>query len=270
MYQWWVFVHLVGVFGFLMAHGVSVMVLFRLRVERDPRRVNDYLQLSATSTRGFYASLGVLLVGGSVAGFLGHLWSYGWIWGAIIVLVVTSLAMLGMARPYYRRVRLVARALSEGSAAVSAEQFDGVLKSSRPTTIAAIGSVGLLVILYLMLFQPTLGFAPASTSAPPRATSSAPSGPSVTITARGTAFTQTIVGAPASQPFSIVFANADPGGHHNVAIYTDASASTVLFRGALITGAKTVVYRVGALPPGTYFFRCDVHPSQMKGTFEVR
>jgi plastocyanin len=269
VYQWWVFVHLVGVFGFLLAHGVSVMVLFRLRVERDPRRVNDYLQLSATSTRSFYASLGVLVVGGTVAGFLGHWWSYGWIWGAIIVLVITSLAMLGMARPYYRRVRLVARSLSEGSAAVSAEQFDGVLKSSRTMTIAAIGSVGLLVILYLMLFKPSLGIAPASAGAPPSA-GSPPSGPSVTMTAQGTAFTQNTINAPASQPFSIVFANRDPGVLHNVAIYTDASASKLLFRGALITGTKTVVYRVDPLQVGTYFFRCDVHPNQMKGTLEVR
>jgi plastocyanin len=269
MYQWWVFVHLVGVFGFLMAHGVSVMVLFRLRVERDPRRVNDYLQLSATSTRGFYASLGLLLLGGIVAGFLGHWWSYGWIWGAIVILVVTTLAMYGMARPYYRRVRLVARALSEGSTAVSEEQFDGVLKSSRPVTIAVIGSVGLLAILYLMLFKPSLGFTPAS-APPPVATSSLPAGPSVTVSARANAFSPTTLNVPASQPFSIVFANDDPGTSHNVAIYTNASASTVLFRGAFFTGAKTVVYRVGALPPGTYFFRCDVHPSQMKGTFEVR
>jgi plastocyanin len=270
VYQWWVFVHLVGVFGFLLAHGASVMVLFRLRAERDPRRVNDLLQLSASSVRGFYASLGLLLLGGVVAGFLGHWWSYGWIWGAIVILVLTSLAMYGMARPYYARVRLVARALSEGSTAVSTEQFDGVLKSSRPVTIAVIGSVGLVAILYLMVFKPSLGFAPGSGGTPPAATGSLPTGPTVNVAARANAFTSTTLNAPASQPFSIVFANDDPGTLHNVAIYSNSSASAVLFRGALVAGPKTVVYRVPSLPPGTYFFRCDAHPDLMKGTFVVK
>jgi hypothetical protein len=269
VYQWWVFVHLVGVFGFLLAHGVSVMVLFRLRVERDPRRVNDFLQLSATSIRGFYISLGLLLLGGTVAGFLGHWWSYGWIWGAIVILVVTSLAMYAMARPYYARVRLVARALSEGSTAVTAEQFDGVLKSGRPVTVAAIGIVGLVAILYLMVLKPSLGFAPAS-GTPGSGTGSVPSGPSVTVTAKANAFTSTTVEAPASQPFSIVFVNDDPGVQHNVAIYTDDSASTTRFRGTLVSGPKTIVYRVPALSPGTFFFRCDVHPDTMKGQFVVK
>src|SRR6266568_5118009 len=30
-YRWWVFIHLAGVFGFLLAHGASVSALFRLR-----------------------------------------------------------------------------------------------------------------------------------------------------------------------------------------------------------------------------------------------
>lgn len=99
MYQWWVFVHLVGVFGFLAAHGVSMGVMLRLRTERDPRRVSELLELSAWSIRGFYAALGVLLVGGVAAAFVGHLWSERWIWTAIGILVVTSVAMTNMARP---------------------------------------------------------------------------------------------------------------------------------------------------------------------------
>src|SRR6266540_1695791 len=114
LYRWWVFVHVAGVFGFLVAHGVSVMVTFRLRRERDPAKVNDLLQLSGSSIRAFYWSLGVLLVGGVVAGFEGHWWGKAWIWVAIALLVLTSLAMYGMARPFYRRVGVVARAVAGG------------------------------------------------------------------------------------------------------------------------------------------------------------
>jgi len=56
---------------------------------------------------------------------------------------------------------------------------------------------------------------------------------------------------------------------HNIAIYTDDSAAESLFVGELVTGPKQVTYEVGALDPGTYFFRCDVHPTTMTGTFVV-
>ena len=56
---------------------------------------------------------------------------------------------------------------------------------------------------------------------------------------------------------------------HNVAIYTNSSASTALFRGQFVQGPGTATYHVGALAPGTYFFRCDVHPTKMTGTFIV-
>jgi plastocyanin len=41
-----------------------------------------------------------------------------------------------------------------------------------------------------------------------------------------------------------------------------------LFTGDLVSGPKKIVYQVPALEQGTYFFRCDVHPT-MTGTFVV-
>ena len=43
-----------------------------------------------------------------------------------------------------------------------------------------------------------------------------------------------------------------------------------LFKGQIIIGSKSVTYRVGALRPGTYEFKCDVHPDSMQGTFVVK
>ena len=56
LYQWWVFIHIVGVLGFLLAHGVSVAVLFALRRERDPGRIRALLALSGQSANAFYWS----------------------------------------------------------------------------------------------------------------------------------------------------------------------------------------------------------------------
>ncbi|MEX0790097.1 MAG: hypothetical protein WD178_04905 [Actinomycetota bacterium] len=72
MHQWWVYLHLAGVFGFLITHGVSVAVTFRLRTERDPAKVQALLGLSSASLPGFYPSLALLLVGGVLAGFSGR------------------------------------------------------------------------------------------------------------------------------------------------------------------------------------------------------
>jgi plastocyanin len=262
MYDWWVFVHLAGVFGFLIAHGVSVGVLFRLRTERDPSRVAGLLEFSGSSVRLFYVSMLVLLVGGVAAGIQGRLFDQGWIWGAIVILVLTSVAMVNMARPYYRRVGLVARAMAGGSEAVTPEQFDEILRSRRPMSVAVVGFVGLAAILYLMVLKPTLGFS----SAP--AASCSPSGTSIQVVAKGTKFDAACLAAPASEPFTVALDNQD-AVPHNISIYTDASAKKALFKGDNVTGHQQTTYQVPALASGMYFFRCDVHPTQMTGTFVV-
>jgi plastocyanin len=74
--------------------------------------------------------------------------------------------------------------------------------------------------------------------------------------------------APAGKAFQIAYDNQE-GAPHNIAIYTDSSASTKLFGEEPISGPKQVVYNVPALDAGTYFFRCDLHPD-MKGTLEAK
>jgi plastocyanin len=254
VYQWFVFVHLAGVFGLLAAHGVSMVVMFRLRTERDPARVDGLLQLSAASITPFWISTVVLLVGGIVAGFLGDLWSYGWIWAAVGTLLVIIVAMFAMARPYYRRIRFVSRAMAEGSQAVTAEQFDRILSSGRPWAVAVVGFGGLAFILYLMLFKPALGLAPEGTAA--RATGSA-----VHIAAEELSFSTDRLEAPAGQPFRLVFEN-QASVPHNVSIHRGEDA---VFEGEVVAGPTRVTYAVPALGPGEYAFMCDIHP-EMAGT----
>ena len=269
-YQWWVFAHLLGVFGFLGAHGVSMTVGFRLRKERDPAKVAELIELSSASTRWFYGSFLLLVVGGVVAASTADLWSQFWPGASAVVLLVVTGVMFSVGKPYYRKVGVVARAKAGGSKAVSDKEFDQLLRSGRSAVVIAVGILGLAAILYLMLFKPTLSSATTPTPVP-TATSSVPGGvPTVNETAGQLTFGSTTLRAPANTPFDLVFDNQAPGVAHNVAIYTNASASTVLFRGAVITGVKSVTYNVPALKPGTYFFRCDVHPTQMTGTFVVK
>jgi plastocyanin len=83
------------------------------------------------------------------------------------------------------------------------------------------------------------------------------------ISANGMAFSTSALSAPADEPFQIVFDNQE-GAPHNVAIYRDGSASETLFGSDPFSGPASVTYEVPALPAGTYFFRCDVHP-EMSG-----
>jgi plastocyanin len=261
VYQVWVFVHLAGVFGLLVSHGVSVAVTFRLRAERDPARVVTLLEMSSSSITAFYASLAVLLLGGVVAAFDGDLWGYGWIWASLATLAAVIVAMYVLARPYYHRIRFVATALAEGSAAVTPEQFERLLKAPRSLTVASIGFAGLALILYLMLFKPTLGMAPAP------AEPAAVRGPEVSLEASELAFETRRLAAPAEEGFGLRFAN-NSSVAHNVSIY-DRNGEP-LFTGDVFTGPRVVEYAIPPLAAGRYEFICDVHPEQMTGTLVAR
>jgi plastocyanin/uncharacterized membrane protein len=262
VHRWWVFLHIAGAFGFLMAHGVSVYVTLRLPKEREPARVSQLLELSASSVGFMWNSIGVLLVGGIAAGFTGHFWGQGWIWAAIVVLVVVMAAMYAMGTTWAKRLRTISGAMAGGTEAVSGDQFEQILRSKRPYTIAAIGFVGLLVILWLMIFKPTLGFGGVPECTPDQDVD-------VTVCAFDDQdFVPASLTVSAGEPLVMAFENEDEGVPHNVAVYADDSAAQSLFVGDLVEGATTVTYDVPALQPGEYYFRCDVHP-QMNGTLEA-
>jgi cytochrome c oxidase subunit 2 len=107
-------------------------------------------------------------------------------------------------------------------------------------------------------------------SGQPSTAACSPSGTSLQVSAHSLHFDKSCLAAPAGKPFTITFTNGDAGVPHNVAIYTDSSGSKSLFKGQIVTGTKTIVYHVPALSAGTYYYRCDVHPTQMHGTFVVK
>jgi plastocyanin len=86
----------------------------------------------------------------------------------------------------------------------------------------------------------------------------------VVVVARDIAFTTAQITVPAGEPFELTLDNRD-GAPHNVAIYTDSSASTQVSVGEIFGGPGQRTQPVPALAAGTYFFRCDVHQN-MTGT----
>ena len=94
------------------------------------------------------------------------------------------------------------------------------------------------------------------------------SGAGVSVTAEGMRFDASQVQLPANTASTITFTNKDAGVTHNIAIYSDSSRTTNLFGGQIVSGPATVTYSIPPLPPGTYYFQCDVHPT-MNGTVTV-
>lgn len=94
-------------------------------------------------------------------------------------------------------------------------------------------------------------------------------GTTLRVSARDNRFDQQCLAALAGTPVVITLANVDRGVPHNLAIYSDPQRTRALFKGRVVAGVTTVVYRVGPLPAQTYYFQCDVHPQTMQGTFVV-
>jgi uncharacterized membrane protein len=142
------------VFGFLLAHGVSVTVAFRIREERDRVKIKDLISLSGTSVRLMYVSLLMLLVGGIVMTFQLHYWGQLWIRLSLGLLIATIIFMIGMASPYYRRVSESVELRPSGVPRKSDEELEAILTSAVPMIVAGVGFAALMAILYLMIFKP--------------------------------------------------------------------------------------------------------------------
>jgi len=158
---WIVWIHVVGVFLFLIGHGVSAAVAWRLRTERDPVAVRTLLDFSRRSVMFMSVGLLIWLVGGILAGFSGNYWTSGhyWIWVSLVLAIVVIVVMTPMGRLYFNRVRL-AVGLEERSNkvvpgfVVDQAVLDKAIMSGRPALLASIGVGMILVLSWLMFFKP--------------------------------------------------------------------------------------------------------------------
>jgi plastocyanin len=117
----------------------------------------------------------------------------------------------------------------------------------------------------------TTGTQTGATTTSPGVTTPSPTednGQRIRIKARNLAFDVSRITVPASSQVIIEFENED-ALPHNVAFYTTSSLAATIYKGAIITGPREITYTFTAPAiPGTYYFRCDVHPD-MDGQFVV-
>ena len=106
--------------------------------------------------------------------------------------------------------------------------------------------------------------AACSGSSQPTATLPIPSG-ALVVRAVDSKFQPAEQAAPAGQPSTLYFDNADTLPHNVVIVGTDG---TRVLAGDVFTGPRQKVYDVPALSSGSYKLLCDVHPD-MIGTLTV-
>lgn len=162
LHQSVLYLHIVGVFLFLLAHGISAGVVLRLRSERDPQAVRTLLDFSARSIGVMSIGAAVWFFSGIFLGFSGNYWSTGryWLWASLVVAVVVVGLMTPMGRIYLNRVRLALgidpSKPNDPPAATEVDPaaLDAAIRSGRPELLAAIGVGGVAILAWLMMFKP--------------------------------------------------------------------------------------------------------------------
>jgi len=161
LYQLVVFLHVLFVFGYLLAHGVSAAVSFALKKERDIQRVRNLLDLSAASYPTTFMSLYAFFIFGIVAGFMGGWWARGWIWVSLVLLIVIVVLMMAFGGGIYGEARKAAgiRYNVKGKwyppePAKSDEEVFVILAKTNPILLTVIGYGGFAVIAWLMIAKP--------------------------------------------------------------------------------------------------------------------
>jgi hypothetical protein len=92
----------------------------------------------------------------------------------------------------------------------------------------------------------------------------------IALSAQNIKFNRTTITVPAGAMVTVKFDNKDSGIPHTFSVYNTSAATQTIFKGQATTGPSNTTYTFKApSKPGTYFFRCDIHPTVMTGTFIV-
>lgn len=159
-YLWLKFLHIAAVSAFLLSHGATGGAALLLRGQRDFAVRKLLLELSWKAQSISQSALFLVLLSGIALGFYGRWWGYGWIWTALAVFLAVlavmtyfSLARFDGARkaaglPYRAGVKMMAAVPPDP------DSLTGQILGLRARELAIAGSVGLVVILWLMLVKP--------------------------------------------------------------------------------------------------------------------
>lgn len=161
MYQWVVFVHILSALAFFMAHGASAAMAFQIRRERQLDRIKAILDLSSAALPVMYFSVLALVVAGVIAGIMGNWFSQGWIWVALVLLVVVFGWMYAYVFRYYTPIRKAVglpyhdrSGDKPAGAPASDAEIAAAIQATNPPLLMGVSFALVAVILWLMVFKP--------------------------------------------------------------------------------------------------------------------
>ncbi len=127
----------------MLSHGAAALAAFRIGKEADLERVEVYIGMARDPVvvLSMGATLGLVLSTGISLGFFGNFWGRGWLWATLIAAIFITFSMSFLGRL----------------------QFDKALKAVKggtspprgyPEAAAAVGLLGLVLVLWLVVFKP--------------------------------------------------------------------------------------------------------------------
>lgn len=162
MYRWIVFGHVLGVLAFMAAHGVSIVVCFRLKHARTPAEAKPLLDLSGAVLGIMLGAFALMSLTGLIAGIWGGWWPTGWFWLSVAILVGILVLMAEQGAMAFHRIRRAA-GLSyvdrkrRPQAALPAPDIPAMIAAidaTRPWLLTIVGLGGVAVLTWLMMFKP--------------------------------------------------------------------------------------------------------------------
>lgn len=150
-YPFLIFIHIIGAFVFVGAHAVSVYVAFQVPSVTDGAKAEALLMLSGQAVDGLHAGLGLLIVSGIAAGFVGGWWDRPWIWLSLDLLLAITAYMYVSVSKVYTPAR---HALVDEGGPGWDENTRLLVSRRKALELMVTGSAALLVIVALMVVKP--------------------------------------------------------------------------------------------------------------------
>ncbi|MDQ2943556.1 MAG: hypothetical protein M3R21_07810 [Candidatus Dormibacteraeota bacterium] len=160
-YFWLKFLHLGAVFAFLFTHGISGGASLLLRGQRALATRQLLLETSYRAMEISTPSLFVILLSGIALGFYGTWWGRGWIWAALVIFLVVSGVMgyFSFRHDDARKAaglayRVFTSAKRRDPVPPDPDLLEREIPRLRIRELTAVGTLGLLLILWLMVIKP--------------------------------------------------------------------------------------------------------------------
>ena len=154
-YAWILWLHIASGLGFMAIHGASMVVPYVIRRETDRKRIESLMSFSAKTVVPMYISLLAVIGTGLWLGFVLPGWmTQAWYWASLGLLLLITMLMFFVARPFGRKVLAACEMRPTGVPRHSDAELRQILGSQRTNVITAMGVIGIALILWMMVFKP--------------------------------------------------------------------------------------------------------------------